>query len=160
MQTLISRFTGLLLICAAGVIPSGHALSAVKYECLIEPMVITQVGSPVQGVIDQLLVDRSQLVEVGQAIATLKSTVEQASLKQAKARVEMNGEIAAREADLKLAMHNMARMNSLYDRKMVSTQQRDEAQAQLHVAEAGLRQARDNLVLFRHDLLRIGEMLE
>ena len=139
---------------------SFQSVASTTYDCLIEPMVIAQVGSPVQGVIDKLLVDRSDLVEAGDPIATLKSSVEQANLKQAKARANMNGEITAREADLKLARHNMVRMKSLYDRKMVSTQQRDESVAQLHVAEAALKQAQDNLILFRHDLLRIEQMLD
>lgn len=149
-----------LLTIGVFLVTTGPVIASATFECLIEPMVTAQVGSPVQGVVDELLVDRSQLVKQGDPIATLKSTVEQAQLKQARARAMMSGEITAREADLKLAHHNMTRMKNLYDKKMVSTQQRDESLAQLHVAKAALRQAQDNLVLFQHDLMRIEEMLE
>lgn len=130
------------------------------YECLIEPNVVTRVGSPVQGVIEKLAVSRGDKVSKGQTIATLNSTVERANLQQATARAEMNGEIKARQADLNLAIHQMERMLSLYKKKMVSTQQRDEARAQLEVASAALLQAKDNLALLRHDMKRNQHILE
>lgn len=137
-----------------------HASASDNYECLIEPMVIAKVGSQVQGVVDQLLVDRSDMVLSGQPIATLKSTVELANMQQAEARAEMKGEIEARQADLNLAQLNRARINKLYNKKMISAQQRDEAIAQLHVARAALRQAQDNLLILQHDLARSKVLLE
>lgn len=137
-----------------------YASDTDNYECLIEPMVIAKVGSPVQGVVDQLLVDRSDMILSGQPIATLKSIVEAASMQQAEARAAMKGEIEARQADLTLAQLNRARINKLYNKKMVSAQQRDEAIAQLHVARAALRQAHDNLLILQHELARSKVLLE
>lgn len=148
----------LITLCAA-FMPSVHAAKPDSYECLIEPKVVAQVGTPVQGVIDQLLVDRSDLVTRGQAVALLKSEVEQANFAQAKARAKMVSEINARKADLELAKHSMERMQNLHDQKMVPAQQRDEALAQLHVASAALVQARENYKLLQHELSRAKEML-
>ena len=137
-----------------------HAAEINTHECLIEPMVIAKVGSQVQGVVDQLLVDRSDMVTYGQPIATLKSAVEKANLAQAEARASMKGEIIARQADLNLAQLNRERMKQLYAKKMVSAQQRDEGIAQLHLATAALRQAQDNLLVLQHDLERSKVQLQ
>jgi len=130
-----------------------------RYECLIEPMIIAKVGSQVQGVIGELLVDRSELVKQGQPIARLKSSVEIANVEQAKTRSEMKSEISARQADLELARQNLSRMQSLHAKRMVSSQQKDEADAQLLVATAALRQARENFQLLQLELKRAEKLL-
>ncbi len=140
-------------------LPALAAEGAATYECLVEPMVITDVGSPVQGVIEELKVDRSQFVKRGQPIAQLKSDIERSTLEQAKARARMESEIRARAADLKLAEHSMKRMDNLHKQKMIPEQQRDEAFAQLQVASAALNQARENYKLLQHELRRAEEVL-
>lgn len=151
---------GLLAILAGVSTSWAQGAPPEAYECLIEPMVVAQVGSPVQGVIDELLVDRSDFVTRGQPIAQLKSAVERAQLQQAKARSEMESEISAREADLNLATHNMERIQSLHDQKMIPAQQRDEALAQLQVAGSAVVQARENYQLLQYELTRAKELLD
>ncbi|MEM7219163.1 MAG: efflux RND transporter periplasmic adaptor subunit [Pseudomonadota bacterium] len=136
------------------------AAAAERFECLLEPMVVAQVGSPVQGVLGELLVDRSEFVDRHQPVAALQSRVEQANLEQAKARAAMRAEIAARKADLELAEHNMSRLEDLHSRQMIPTQQRDEAAAQLEIAMAALKQARENQRLYQHERQRAQELLE
>ena len=151
----------LMWAAAAWLLPfqSLLAADASRYECLVEPMVVADVGSPVQGVIEALTVDRSEFVERGQPIAQLKSEIERATLEQAKARAQMESEIRARMADLKLAEHSMDRMDNLYAQKMIPEQQRDEAFAQLQVASAALNQAQENYRLLQHELSRAEEGL-
>ncbi len=147
------------LLTLPATLPALAADGAATYECLVEPMVITDVGSPVQGVIEELKVDRSQFVKRGQPIAQLKSDIERSTLEQAKARARMESEIRARAADLKLAEHSMKRMDNLHKQKMIPEQQRDEAFAQLQVASAALNQARENYRLLQHELRRAEEVL-
>ena len=149
-------------ICLLALLPVSAVAasdSSATYECLMEPMVVTHVGSPVQGVIEDLKVDRSDFVQRGQAIAQLKSEVELATLEQAKVRAEMESEINARQADLDLATYTAQRMENLHDQKMIPAQQRDEAVAQLHVAGAALKQARDNYTLLQHELNRARQLV-
>ena len=136
-----------------------HADRPEQFDCLVEPMVVAQVGSPVQGVIESLLVDRSDFVKAGEPIASLESGVERASLNQARMRSQMKSEIQAREADLQLARTNMKRMDDLHARKMVPAQERDEARAELQVAQAALKQAQENYKLVQHELDRAKELL-
>ncbi len=128
-------------------------------DCLIEPMIVAEVGSPVQGVISELLVDRSDFVKRGQPIAQLEADAEQANMDHATMRAAMKSEIAAREADLALATHNLKRQQDLFKQQLVPAQERDEAVARKRVAEATLIQARESRSLLQIELKRAEQQL-
>ncbi len=132
-------------------VSAGDALSE-RFDCLIEPMMVIEVGSPVQGVIKSIAVERSQLVQKGDLLAELESDVELASLEQARARARMDGEVESRKADLNLALQSMARIHELFDRRMVSSQQKDEADAEVQVARMAVQQAVERQKLAEYDL--------
>ena len=137
----INRWCWLLgCLCASSVL----AAEPESFECLMEPMVVTEIGSPVQGVIKQLLVDRSDFVTRGQPIIELEAGAETINLAAATARADMQSEVSARKADLELAKLNLARMQKLHEKNLVPTQKLDEARAQKQVAGAALVQAVDN----------------
>jgi len=117
------------------------------YDCLIEPNVVASVGSPVQGVLAEALVDRGDFVKKGQPIARLESTSELANLEYAKARAGMASEISAREADLRLAKVNLNRQAQLKKQGLETAQKYDEAVARRDVARASLVQAQENAQL-------------
>ena len=52
-------------------------------DCVIEPNEVVEVSSPVEGVIDTLMVERNAVVQQGQVLATLESTVEAAQVELA-----------------------------------------------------------------------------
>ena len=139
---------------------STEAVGDESFDCLIEPKMTVMVGAPTQGVIDSVDVARSDLVKKGQVLAVLKSNVEKAAMEHARLRATMQSEIEAREADLKLADLNMARINELFAKQMVPHQQRDEVYAQLQVARMGLRQAQDNQMLNEQEYARAKQLVE
>ena len=110
-------------------------------DCLIEPWVVSDVGSPVQGVLKKLLVDRGDRVVRGQPVAQLDSSVESADVALAEIRSNAQLELGARDAELKFAQIEQARIGDLYKQKMVSAQQRDEANTRLEIARAAQAQA-------------------
>jgi len=157
----LNQLLPLLTVILSSALPM-HAVQAEttdRHECLIEPRVITQLGSSVQGVVEKLLVDRGEFVKRGQAVAKLAADIERINLDQAEARANMKSEIVAREADLVLAKHNHARMQELFDQNMVSAQQRDEAIAQRHVASAALVQALESFQLLQIEKIRAEQQL-
>ena len=125
----------------------------------MEPMVVTQVGSPVQGIIEQLLVDRSDFVTRGQPIIQLEAGAEIINLASATARANMKSEVSARKADLELAKLNLTRVQKLHKQNLVPTQSRDEARAQKLVAGAALVQALENLKLTHIEAKRAAQLL-
>jgi RND family efflux transporter MFP subunit len=130
------------------------------HDCLIEPYVTTDVGSPTQGIVSRLLVDRGAYVKRGQAIVELEASMERAAAKQAAARTEMLGEVLTRSADLELAKQDSRRFSDLHARGLAPEQQRDEAVAREKVANAALVQALDNQTLSMLELDRTRLALE
>ncbi|PID59321.1 MAG: efflux transporter periplasmic adaptor subunit [Gammaproteobacteria bacterium] len=157
---LVAMLSGVSNAADVNVRPTSIAAEeGVLHDCLIEPNVVTQVGSSTQGVIERLLVDRGDEVRKGQPLAELVSDIERLSVEQARARATMTSDIAAREADLALATHNLKRIVKLQSQSLVPRQQRDEAFARQQVADAALVQARDTHELARLELARVEEQL-
>lgn len=130
------------------------------HDCLVEPHVTADVGSPVQGIIARLLVERGETVVHGQPVAELDAGVERATLEQAEARADMHSEVASREADLALARLDKRRFSDLHARRLASEQQSDEASARYLVASAALVQALENRKLHYLELQRARSLLE
>ena len=137
-----------------------EGLQEEKFDCLIEPKMTVMVGAPTQGIIDQVDVKRSEFVAKDQVIATLKSNVEKAAMKHSQVRATMKSEILARKADLELAQLNLTRIDKLYKKQLVPSQQRDEAYAQLQVAEMAVKQAEDNKRLYEFEYARAKAVVE
>ena len=117
-------------------------------------MVSINLGVEVQGVIDSVLVGRGQAVAKGQTVALMRSTVERANLDQALARVQMDSELNARNADLELARQVLDRRESLLAQQLIPQQEVDEARSRYRVAKAARSHARDNSTISKHELLR------
>lgn len=152
LLTLSLLMTGLLLapvnVVASDGIPDG------AHDCLIEPLVLAEVGSPTQGIVARLLVDRGASVVSGQPLLELESGIERAMVEQAAARAEMNSEVITRKADLALAELDSKRFADLHDKRLAPAQQNDEAAARLQVAQAALVHALENRQLQQLELQR------
>jgi len=133
-----------LLIASSTVGAESLLLEDQHLDCLIEPNQSIELGSPVPGLIDKIFVDRADNVSAGQPLVQLESSVEEASSRQARERAGMDGTVKARRADMHLARQNMQRMEKLFERKMVSSQQRDEARAEFEVAKRNYQVAKEN----------------
>lgn len=149
----------LFLVWGGGVL-NANASNETSFDCLIEPKMTVLVGAPTQGVIGSIDVERNEAVVPGQLLATLRSEVEKASLDHARTRARMQSEIQSRQADLKLARVNTKRIEELYEKQMVPSQQRDEAAAQLEVARMAVMQAKDNQTLYEYEFSRAKQVLE
>ena len=76
-----SELKNIFLVCSLLAGSPVLAESVPEIDCLIEPNMMIELSSPVSGVLDEILVDRSDTVKEGQIVATLKSDVEQVKLK-------------------------------------------------------------------------------
>lgn len=140
---------------------SGEPVLGVEHnDCIIEPMMVVEVGTSVAGVIDEMLVDRSDRVDSGQPLARLESSVEEVTVRRSRERSGMHSEVRARQADLELARQKMRRITDLFARKMVSKQQYDEAVNELERADQAVRIAREKLRLAKLDLEQAQAQLD
>ncbi len=145
LSALTPVLTGSVFLCVSvSQADANGELHDSVYDCLIEPFIITDVGSATQGIVSRLLVDRGETVLRGQALVELESSVEKAAAEQAGARAEMLGEVVTREADLELANLDSKRFSELYSQGLTPAQQHDEAVARKKMANAALVQALEN----------------
>jgi len=130
------------------------------FECLIEPNVVTAVGTAVQGIVRRVDVQRGDYVERGAALIVLDAKDQVLNLELATKRASMKSEIAAHEAEVTLAKLNLDRVKSLRADEMVPKQVLDEAVATLQLANSARQQARDNQALLDIERDRARVQLE
>jgi len=66
-----------------------------ELDCVIEPHMVIDLSSRVDGIVETMEVERGELIEKGQVLVRLESGVEQAAVAQAKVRAEAMAEIFA-----------------------------------------------------------------
>lgn len=148
--------------CAAAslaAMPARAAQPPGEYDCLIEARQSIDVRSPVEGVIESVLVRRGDLVKRGELVATLSSGPERAALDLARSRAGMEGELKSAEARVELARKKWQRADELQKQNFVSANARDEAEAEYRLAREQLRAARENRRLAELDMNRAKEVL-
>jgi RND family efflux transporter MFP subunit len=113
----------------------------VEVDGVIEPHMVVNVGSAVPGILESVKVDRGDRVKEGQVLATLESGVEEATMKLAKAKAEMDAAVQARQEELAYGKRTKDRTKMLYDEAVAPLKQMDEAQTNETLAEMALREA-------------------
>jgi RND family efflux transporter MFP subunit len=151
------------LACCAGILASCAALAqpalAPEYDCLIEARQALDIRSPVEGVIEAVLVQRGASVKKGQTLAMLSSGPERAALDLARSRATNEGEIKSAEARVELTRKKFERAEELVKKNFVSANARDEAEAEYRLATEQLRVAQENRKLAELEVKRAEEIL-
>ncbi len=122
----------LALAACAGALPAAHAETEIV--CLIEPSLEVNVGTPVDGVLEVVNVDRGDAVRAGQLLARLNTSVEAAAVDFQAAKSEFGARKVARNQDLNA-------------RKLISDHDLDEMTTEQKLAELELRQRKEVLNL-------------
>ncbi len=151
------RLTGALLVVTTLAVPVAQAA---ELDCLIEPSVIVNVSSPVDGLVDRVAVDRGDLVKEGQVLASLESSVQRAMLAIAKARAEMDTPIQTSQVRLDYAIRKVTSNERLLEEHGISEREVDDSRAQRDLSQIALMEARDNKRLAELDMKRAQAELE
>ncbi len=118
-----------------------------RHECLLEPWKVVRLGARSTGVLEQLLVDRGDEVTKGQNVASLNSEVERASAALAEARANSTVQVELAEARAELEGLSSLRNEALFKRKVISSQQMDEAKAANKIATLQVAGAEDGKMM-------------
>jgi RND family efflux transporter MFP subunit len=127
---------------------------------MVEPRQSVEIRSPAEGLIEQVLVRRGDLVRRGQVLAVVESSMERAAVEVARTRAHMQGEIKVAEARVELAVRKMDRARELHRQQFVSDSARDEAVAEYKLASEDLRRTRENQLLAEAELVRARAALD
>lgn len=119
----------------------GPALGAVKpkpvsdgLQCLLEPRLIADVGSPVEGTLSQVLIERGDNVRAGQIVARLNANVEAATLD-------------LKRAQLEYGQRKVQRNDELFKKSLISASDKDELETQTRLAELEVKHQQQVLAL-------------
>ena len=133
---IFSSFAGFLLAGAIAFAtpPQGvlAAADAGKLECLVEPYRKVAVSSSVPGVLDEVKVDRGDVVKKGQVLASLVSGVERAQFELAKSKAAF-------------AERKVERNREMYRKQLISIGEKDELETQWEIFKLELREAEERL---------------
>lgn len=103
-------------------------------SCLVVPSLEVNVGTPVEGVLELMNVDRGAIVQQGQLLARLSASVEEAAVSYSAAKAEFGARKRERNEDLRR-------------QKLISAQELDEIETERRLSELELRERREQLRL-------------
>lgn len=146
------------MICLAAGAASAQSAKN-EFDCLIEARQQVDVRASAEGVIEAVLVRRGDKVKKGDLLAKLSSGPELATVNLARSRSTMEGEIKAAEARVELSKKKWERADELAKRKFVSENAKDEAEAELRLANEQLRALQESRLLAELELKRAEEVL-
>jgi RND family efflux transporter MFP subunit len=146
------------LACLAGCVTLNAA--AAPLACLIEPEKVAEVGAASIGIVDRIAVERGDYVKAGQTLAYLKSDVERASVTVANAKAQAEADLKAAIASHDLAQAKVARARDLAKVGFVSKEAVDQAEAEAHIAENRVVQAKEARQISKHELALSNSQLD
>lgn len=140
-KTLHYRLTRLLPTVTTALCISSFAYSETilpMLDCLIEPEMVADVSSPVDGTLEALMVDQTERVTKGQELARLESSVQQATLSLMSQQAQSTEEVELKKVALKFAKRKFKRYQDLHTRKAVSSFDKDQAETEVELAQLEL----------------------
>lgn len=117
---------------ATTTVSKGEITQVITASGGLQPMTTIDVSSQVSGLIKEVLVDFNSQVKQGDVLARIDAATYEQRLKSAEA------ELASTKANTTLTRLNTERTRELYDKKLVTKQELDQAEAQLSQADAQL----------------------
>ncbi|MGD9217524.1 MAG: efflux RND transporter periplasmic adaptor subunit [Desulfobacteraceae bacterium] len=129
----------------------------VEYDGLIEPNAVVEIGAPAEGIVAKVLVDRSSVLQAGQVLVELESSVERAVLDKARTMATFDGEIDLQQAQLAFAKRVHHRVEQL---SVISPYEKDKAATEAILTAYRLKKARENRTLAKKERQKALAALE
>jgi RND family efflux transporter MFP subunit len=125
-----------------------------SFDCLLEARTVVKLGAEVTGVVDRVLVDRGDLVEAGQLVATLRADVPEAVVALAGLRASNPFQVQSQQSRRDYLRRKMERVQALQRKDVASAAAFDEVQSEFRMAENAEQEARLQQQLARLELDR------
>lgn len=137
----------------------GGLAAALILEGLIEPWRDLRIGMGVDGVIEDVFVERGQRVKKGDLLARLESSVEKAQLDLARATAQMGAGLEAARARQQLAGIRASRMRELFEQGAVTKEELEQVLYEEELSVLGVREVEEALLMAGLDVKVAEAML-
>ena len=131
-----------------------------KYECMIEPKTVVDLGSAAQGVIEFVSADRGQKVKKNEVIAKLVSNVEKAAVEVARAKVNGTAQQESARIRKSFSERKYKRALDLSNKDHISVYELDEARTEMFLAEQALAEADEYMTLAEAELKQAEALMD
>ena len=128
--------------------------------CVITPYDEISIGTPVEGLIQTVPVERGDWVTKGQVIVTLESSLEEATVALAKAKAEAEAVLKSSQVKIGFSSRKLERALDLFKTNSIAQHEVDEAQTEKALAEMSHREASENKRLAELELNRTTAALQ
>ena len=155
----IQAMKRILFLTAALLCTAVFAEGAPHFDCLIEPNMVIDINSSVQGKISTILVQRSDMVEEGQLLVELESEIEKATVALAAARIGMDAELKERQVSVAFARRKLTRFDEMFNDEVVPLHTKDEVATEASLAALKVQEAHEQRTLARLELARAQAFL-
>lgn len=105
-----------------------------ELECLIEPRMNVALGTPIEGVIEEVLVERGDTVEKDQTVLEIESSLQRAAVDAAAVRLD-------------LSQRDLNRLSALWKKSLIAQSEYEAARAARDLARIELKRAKTMLEL-------------
>ena len=139
-----------LATCAGSV---GYA-GSLQTDCVMDPSSLVNLSPVTPGVLKDVLVQRGDLVEKGQVIATMNSDVEAATVEILETRAKSTAALEAQEARLSFINAQLERARKLEEQKAQSAVRVEEISYEKAIAESQLKQTQTDAITASLELNR------
>lgn len=133
-----------LSLCAFALVDMPAQAASKEFDCMIEPAQTVELRSPVVGILQQVHARRGQLVRKGDVLVTIESSVERSAADTARFRAQAQGALLTARHKVAATREKARRMDELLQEEFVSAQARDDAYAEMRLAEPELTSAQEN----------------
>lgn len=129
------------------------------FNCVIDPSETVKLGSPISGILSEVMVRRGEVVTRGQDIAQLEAGVEAVTVNFNRFRAESTAKVDAQKQRLELATARLKRAKELVATKIVSQDRFEELSADASVAQQELLREQQERTLAQLELERSQAIL-
>ncbi len=103
--------------------------------CIMKPFMEVSIGSPVEGIIQMVHVERGDWVTKGQAVVALEASVEKSTVALAKAKAEAEATIKSTQAKMAFSERKLGRATDLFKSNSIAKHELDEAETERNLAD-------------------------
>ncbi|MBL8698306.1 MAG: efflux RND transporter periplasmic adaptor subunit [Alphaproteobacteria bacterium] len=131
----LARLLAVIPAALAAVPAAAQLAPPEPLNCVIEPRTLARVGSPDQGIIAEIKVERGDVVAAGQVLAVLDARIEQLTANLTGLQAGTDVEVRANRARAAYQRIAAQRARELNERKVMSDKNRDEALVEAEIAK-------------------------
>jgi RND family efflux transporter MFP subunit len=160
MRITRSGLVGFVAVTALIVGGGAVRAAAAELDCLMQPREIVTVSAALEGVLEEVAVDRGDTVQKGAVLATLESSLERNMVATARARTEQDYSIKSSQVRVDFGARRLLRTDEMFKKSLVPLKELDEAETAKLLAEFDLVEANERKRLADLDLERAQAALE